>query len=246
MPDVYFQSDAQKNMWKIHDLVTKVGAIVKAHLLFVHAWSGCDTTSATFGQGKTTLLKKMKDSSELQQILYLMHSADASPEDIGKAGIQAFIIMYGGKQADSLNHLRYAKYMGMVSTGNIDPQKLPPTERAAHYHSLRVHLQVIMWKKLTSDHDDLDPKQWGWKHNGKVLSPIVTDINAAPENLLKFVRCKCKLSSKNPCGTSMCSCRKHGLKCVTACEDCRGENCNNAEEILDVEEDNFEEGNFDL
>ena len=73
----------------------------------------------------------------------------------------------------------------------------------------------------------------------------MSDINAAPENLLKFVRCKCKLSSKNPCGTSMCSCRKHGLKCVTACEDCRGENCNNAEEILDVEEDNFE-GNFDL
>ena len=39
---------------------------------------------------------------------------------------------------------------------------------------------------------------------------------------------------------------KHGLKCVTACEDCRGENYNNAEEILEVEEDNFEEGNFDL
>ena len=246
MADVYFQSDAQKKMWKIRDLVAKVGGIVKAHLLFVHAWSGCDTTSATFGQGKTTLLKKMKDSSELQQISYLMHSADASPEDIGKAGIQAFIIMYGGKQADTLNHLRYAKYMGMVSTGNIDPQKLPPTERAAHYHSLRVHLQVIMWKKLTSDHDDLDPKQWGWKLDGKLVSPIMTDINAAPENLLKFVRCKCKLSSKNPCGTSMCSCRKHGLKCVTACEDCRGENCNNAEEILDVEEDNFEEGTFDL
>ena len=27
-----------------------------------------------------------------------------------------------------------------------------------------------------------------------------------------------------------CSCRKHGLKCVKACGDCRGENCRNAEE----------------
>ena len=135
----------------------------------------------------------MKDSNELQQILYLMHSADASPEDIGKAGIQAFIIMYGGKQADTLNYLRYTKYMGMVSTGNIDPQKLPPTERVTHYHHLTVHLQAIMWKKLTSD--DLDPKQWGWKLDGKVLSPIMTDINAAPENLLKFVRCKCNKKS---------------------------------------------------
>ena len=81
----------------------------------------------------------------------------------------------------------------MVSTGNIDPQKFPPTERAAHYHSLRVHLQAIMWKKLTND--DLDPKQWGWKLDSKVLSPIMTDINAAPENLLKFVRCKCNKKS---------------------------------------------------
>ena len=49
----------------------------------------------------------------------------------------------------------------MISTGNIDSQKLPPTERTAHYHSLRVHSQIFMWKSLTSD--DLDPKQWGWK-----------------------------------------------------------------------------------
>ena len=37
----------------------------------------------------------------------------------------------------------------MVSSSKeIDPQKLPPTERAAHYHSLRAYLQVILWKKL--------------------------------------------------------------------------------------------------
>ena len=134
--------------------------------------------------------------------------------------------------------------MEMVSTGNIDPQKLPPTERAAHYHSLRVHLQVIIWEKLTID--EFDPKQWGWKLNRNTLSPIMTDINVAPENLLKFVRCKCKLSSKNPCGTKMCSCRKNGLKCVTACKDCQGESCNNAEEIFEVEEENGEEENSNL
>ena len=157
MADVYFQSDAQKKMWKIHDVIVEVGDVVQAHLLFVHAWSGCDTTSATFGQGKTALLKKIKNSNKLQQISCLMSNTDAPPEQIGKAVNQVFIYMYGGKQEDSLNKLRYAKFIEMVSTGNIDPQKLLPTERAAHYHSLRVHLQVIIWKKLTSD--DLDPKQ---------------------------------------------------------------------------------------
>ena len=65
-------------------------------------------------------------------------------EEIGKAGVRLFIILFGGKQGDSLNFLRYVKLMEMISSNKaIDPQKLPPTERAAHFHSLRVHLQVM-------------------------------------------------------------------------------------------------------
>ena len=112
------------------------------------------------------------------------------------------------------------------------------TARAAFFHSLRVHLQVILWKKFVNDHDDLNPEQWGWKLDGTMFAPIMTDLAAAPENLQKFVRCKCKLSSKNPCGTNICSCHKNSLKCVTACGDCRGEGCKNAEEsFLDVDEE---------
>ena len=113
----------------------------------------------------------------------------------------------------------------------LDPQKLPPTERTAYFHSLRVHLQIIVWKRLSNGHDDLNPQQWGWKLDGGALIPIMTDLDAAPERLLKFVRCKCKLTSKNPCGSNVCSCRKNGLKCVTACGDCQGENCKNSEEV---------------
>ncbi len=94
---------------------------------------------------------------------------------------------------------------------------------------------------------DLDPE---WKLDGTVLAPIMTDLAAAPECLLKFVRCKCKLTSKSPCGTNLCSCRKNGLKCVTACGDCRGESCKNSEEIiLGLEEENMgadEENAFPL
>jgi len=64
--------------------------------------------------------------------------------------------------------------------------------------------------------DILDPKQWGWKLNGTIFTPVMTDLEAAPKNLLKFVQCKCKLSLTNPyaCGSNLCSCHKHGLKCV--------------------------------
>ena len=90
--------------------------------------------------------------------------------------------------------------MDMVASNSIsldlDPQKLPPTERAAFYHSLRVYLQIMLWKRLLNEHDDLDPQQWGWRLDRDVLRPIMSDLDAAPDSLLKFVRCKCKLTSK--------------------------------------------------
>ena len=76
---------------------------------------------------------------------------------------------------------------------SLDPQNLPPTERATYYHSLRVYLQIIIWKRLSNRHNDLNPQQWDWRLDDDVLIPIIA---AAPERLLKFVRCKCKLTSK--------------------------------------------------
>ena len=53
MSSIYFLSEAGKclNIWRISNLVGQAGPIVTSYLLFLHAWSGCDTTSATFGQG---------------------------------------------------------------------------------------------------------------------------------------------------------------------------------------------------
>ena len=39
------------------------------------------------------------------------------------------------------------------------------------------------------------------------------------------------MESRNTFGTALCSCERNGLKCVTACGNCRKEGCNNAEEI---------------
>ena len=32
-----------------------------------------------------------------------------------------------------------------------------------------------------------------------VSAPAMTDLDPAPDELLKFVRCKCKVKSKSPC-----------------------------------------------
>ena len=93
MANVYFLSESSKTQkcWKIRDIAAKAGAGLVSHILFVHAWSGCDTTSATFGQGKTGLLKKIKESPDIQQISSLMIDSRASTEDVGLAGIRLFV-----------------------------------------------------------------------------------------------------------------------------------------------------------
>ena len=111
MADFFFRTEAGKNLkiWRISDVVDQAGPIVTSHLLFLHAWCGCDTTSATFGQGKVSLMKKLKQSNEVQMISQLMMDRNATVDEVSRVGVRLFVIAYGGKQSDSLNTLRHAK-----------------------------------------------------------------------------------------------------------------------------------------
>ena len=111
-------------------------------------------------------------------------------------------------------------------------ENLPPTERAIFFHALRVHLQVAQWKLMNVN--CLNPLEWGRKTIDAGLEPVKTDLDTAPENLLQFMCCKCKLSSKNPCSTRLCSCFRSGLQCVPTCGDCRGESCENSVKVKDA------------
>ena len=79
------------------------------------------------------------------------------------------------------------------------------------------------------------------------MKSIKTDMQQAPESRLKFVDYKCKLISKYICRKNLCWCRKHGLKCMAACCECR-ESLKNSVDIIqeDYDEDMFEKNLFDL
>ena len=99
MADIYFHSEAKKSqkkglvVFKISDLSSNIGQVITANILFLHAWSGCDTTSATYGHGKTSLLKKIKNSEELQQISSSMCDPDATAEQLVKL-VTTYLLFY--------------------------------------------------------------------------------------------------------------------------------------------------------
>ena len=175
------------------------------------------------------MLKAVKCSIRVRDLAKAMSCQGNTAEVVWKAGIQLLCHLYGGKETDTLTTLRHARYMAMIAPcATLEPQWLPPTERAAHFHSLRVHLQVVRWQHL--DNTSLNECEWGWKLEDGCMVPIMTDLDAAPTDVLKFIRCKCKASGRNHCTNNLCSCRKNGLKCVMACGGCRGQSCDNGED----------------
>ena len=116
---------------------------VLQHLLFIHAFDGCDTTSAIHDKGKGAIFRLIQKSKKAQQLSAVFNKPLASQAEIGNAGINLFIPLYDGENKDSLQSLRYTMYMKMAaSSSKTKPSKLPPTERSAWFHSLRGYPQV--------------------------------------------------------------------------------------------------------
>ena len=75
---------------------------------------------------------------KLQALSQTISSPEATTDHVGAAGVKLFIILYGGKDGDTLTNLHYKRYMEIVSTSKttLEPQKLSPTERAAYFQLL--------------------------------------------------------------------------------------------------------------
>jgi len=153
-----------------------------------------------------------------------MQNEAATHNEVQQSGLQLLTALYGGKTTDSLDYLRYTAYLQLVSAslGRLQPEKLPPSERAGYFHLLRVHLQAVEWKTLSPG--TLLPTDWGWTIEAGQLTPITTDLPVAPDEILHIVRCGCKTS----CSSALCTCRKNGLKCMLACK-CHKSECENAD-----------------
>ena len=191
MKDIFIRKESRLSrsgeMISMKEATSSIPVVFQRHIMLIHAWSGCDTTSATFGHGKMYLMKMLNRVPEVQNLSTIVSDRDAPADEVGYAGLRLFCLLYGGTKKDTLTSLRYARYMTMMAKSNkVVPQRLPPTERAAHYHSLRVHLQVVRWTVLSNDM--LQANECGWKMANNSLSPVMTDVDAAPAKVLQFIR----------------------------------------------------------
>ena len=131
------------------------------------------------------------------------------------------LVIYGSTTTSAnLNEARVAKFQLKVATsaGFVPPEKLPPTDNAAAYHSHRTYPQVQAWRG-----NDISPEEWGWKKSPYGLVPIRMTQPAAPERLISIIRCNCS----GKCNRKTCTCCKNGLLCTPACGQYSGITCLN-------------------
>ena len=77
-------------------MAKKLNENIVKHILFIHAWSGCDTTSAIFNQGKNKIMKFVESGDDnIISICSVFDRENATQDEIGEAGIKLFAIMNG-------------------------------------------------------------------------------------------------------------------------------------------------------
>lgn len=159
----------------------------------------------------------------------------ATKEEIINAGEQVMVQLFKGKPGQKLNALRYQKYKEKIvtETSKVLAKRLPPTESATRYHSLRAYYQIQTWMEQNKK---LNPLEYGWQETNNRFAAILTDLPPAPSHLLSAIRCGCK----GACDTRRCNCTEAGLRCTSACKHCENTTCKNFN-ILDEEEDDNED-----
>ena len=249
---IYFywnqQPDVQISMMKFDDSVIDINACARRlgskcnQLLAMHALTGCDSTSYPFNKGKTTGLNVVQkyDLNDLT----CFGEENATKEEVISSGNKFFSHMYSSSVPTEMKLLRHSIFSRCKNTPEI--KTLPPTDEALAQHSLRCHIQVMIWKAALNERPpDMDITDFGWYMKEGIPHPVTGVAEVAPPELLKTVACSCK-SLNRRCSTDICSCKGGGLSCTTYCKCEGGPECHNEHTIRDNDEDDnmeFEEYN---
>ena len=198
-------------------------------VLFVHAATGCDTTSAVYRKGKRVPFRKRQAQPALCTAVQVFNDPQAFTNAVAAAGEAFLCVVYGGKIDDNLDVKRHQLYLRTIAKQKVcakfDLATLPPTSAAARQHSFRVYHQVQQWRGVA-----LNPTDWGWRLKDGRLTPLHTLREPAPESLLHLITCNCRSGCERNCRSGCernCECRRSGLPCTSMCGFCAGHGSSN-------------------
>lgn len=92
--DINRTTSKPKKIWDIHKTHSLLNKIICNLLPFLHALSGCDTTSRLYGVSKSAALKLLIKSAKFQEI-GIIFMASNTKKKVARIGEQAIMLLLG-------------------------------------------------------------------------------------------------------------------------------------------------------
>ena len=209
-------------------MAEKLGPEMCEALPGLHAFTGCDSTSAFSGKGKRNPLKLCKNNPDLCEGLTMLGQNFEIHDDTLKECERFACRLYGSSQSD-INECRYF----MFCTKNCLSQSLPPCKDALKNHTKRANYQAGIWRRALDACAEIpNPQGHGWDVDERHISITWLTLPPAPMALLELIVCGC---TKAMCKDAHCTCSRNKLSCTDACK-C-GVQCQNIYNVFDLDGD---------
>ena len=147
---IYFRSDTKQSkeskVYNINQLKQVLGYLCRK-LLFVHAYTGCDSTSRIYGVGKKSVFNRLVKGEEvIKSCASAFTYPNKNGNDISELGKDMMVDIFGGKSKDTLSSLRHSMFIRKVvsAISFVTPERLPPTSSTTNFHSRRVYHQIMV------------------------------------------------------------------------------------------------------
>jgi len=184
----------------IHHICQQLGSQRCQALLFFHAYTGCDVTSAMFGTGKKTAWKAWANFSEVTEtfIAITQDPTSLKLDSLHMRRLQRLtVLIYSNMcSANSVNEARKL----MFTHGLKALECIPPTQQVLFQHTKRALLvAAFIWKQsLYRGPHIRNASEWGWEWNGrtKAWMPYWTSLPDASHGCTLLLHCGCSVACK--------------------------------------------------
>ena len=184
----------KRRLIDVQHVIREVGQEICTALPALHAYSGCDTTSAFVRKGKLMPFKTLKKYPQFLQCFHTLGRFASIDDQLLDSLEQFTCLLYGGTATSTINKLRHEKFLerftpkhgSLLSSYNgADMSLLPPCKDSLKMHIMRANYQALIWYKADEAVPNVpSPQGHGWDSVDGKLEIKWTEGNLMPQELI--------------------------------------------------------------
>jgi hypothetical protein len=200
----------------IHKIASAMGPDKSLALLFLHAFTGCDTVSFFKGCGKKTAWEVWALLPEMTAAFAALSCTPIEVTTDHELLLQKFVVALYDRKSPCANVNEARQSLFTKKGRSID--RIPPSQAALLQHAKRAAYQAghIWGQSFVASPVVPHPSAWGWVVSDVGYRPFWSALPEASQSCKELIHCSCKAKC-----SKRCKCVSSGLKCTSLCA-CEG------------------------